>query len=433
MLGRTYWTDDATPIRGTIDRLLYDIRKDDGSDGLIFDAVSEADVLEEAEEILSMDALTSPYGKLERKMQILLRVMDRSASNVKPLNVQITQPFRQRGVVQVAAIFELSDGQTVSIYFHNPDTTPQKLAPTDEMVSWKWLLNKKDITIVVAPERGEDLNVNEVGRRVMKLAEKNSAAFQRANARRAERMQKIQQSKDEVAALQKELAEAQADLEVAKERYLDSESRLTDAKKAADEAKKRREEEQKAREEAERKAKEEAERQAAAKAEADRRAAEEEAARKAAEEETKRKAAEEAEAERQRQAEEEAKAQAAAEEQQPEAEEQKPAEPDEETPSATDPEPEAEPAPEPQPEAAPQEHGNTQRDADIAILQSVINRTHPDMTGEGALNDVLEIATRLESSPDEELSELVAKATEVLQDMVVQEATNVLTKEGGSK
>ncbi|MFZ4538415.1 hypothetical protein [Propionivibrio sp.] len=30
-------------------------------------------------------------------------------------------------------------------------------------------LNKKDITIVVAPERGEDLNVREMARRIMKL------------------------------------------------------------------------------------------------------------------------------------------------------------------------------------------------------------------------------------------------------------------------
>jgi len=44
----------------------------------------------------------------------------------------------------------------LTIYFHNPDTTPNKINPNDELVSWKWLLNKKDITIVVAPEQGKD-------------------------------------------------------------------------------------------------------------------------------------------------------------------------------------------------------------------------------------------------------------------------------------
>ncbi|QOJ22956.1 MAG: hypothetical protein HRU78_04260 [Gammaproteobacteria bacterium] len=37
----------------------------------------------------------------------------------------------------------MSDGQTVSIFFHNPDTTPNKLTPADELISWKWLLNKR--------------------------------------------------------------------------------------------------------------------------------------------------------------------------------------------------------------------------------------------------------------------------------------------------
>jgi hypothetical protein len=90
------------------------------------------------------------------------------------------------------------------------------MAPADEVISWKWLLNKKDITIVVAPERGADLNIREVARRIMRLAEKNSEAFQRVNATRATRMQNIQSLKDEIAGLENELATAQHELEVAK-------------------------------------------------------------------------------------------------------------------------------------------------------------------------------------------------------------------------
>ena len=85
----------------------------------------------------------------------------------------------------IMVVFSMDDGQTVSVWFHNPDTTPAKLMPLDELISWKWMLNKKDVTIVVAPESGKDLNVREVARRVMRLAAKNSAAFQRANANRA--------------------------------------------------------------------------------------------------------------------------------------------------------------------------------------------------------------------------------------------------------
>ncbi|GLZ19464.1 LPD1 domain-containing protein [Burkholderia plantarii] len=215
MSQKVQWGSDALPVDRTLDRVLYEIRCSDALDGLLLDSVSEQEVIEDAEGLLTLDALVSPYARLPRKMELLRVVMERTGHDVKPLAVQITQPFKQRGVANVAAIFELSDGQTVSIYFHNPDVTPNKMAPADEVISWKWLLNKRDITIVVAPERGIDLNLRDVARRIMRLAERNSAAFQRVNAKRAERMESIRSLKGEIAELENELDTAQHDLEVA--------------------------------------------------------------------------------------------------------------------------------------------------------------------------------------------------------------------------
>lgn len=214
-MNRIYWDSQALPHGCTLDHVLYQIRRTD-ADGLLMDAASLCEIVEDADSVLTLDAMVSPYSKLERKMEVLRGVMERAGGTVKPVAMQITDPFKLRGVANVAAIFELSDGQTVSVYFHNPDVTPNKMAPTDELISWKWLLNKKDITIVVAPERGEDLEVREVARRIMRLAEKNSPAFQRTNGKRAERMQAIQGLKDEIASLETELATAQHELEVAK-------------------------------------------------------------------------------------------------------------------------------------------------------------------------------------------------------------------------
>ena len=370
MLERILWNENAEPVNGvSISRVLYDIRRDDGAEGLIFDAVSVNDILEEAEEIVALDALTSPYSKLERKMQIMARVMNRAGTTVKVDDMELTKPFKRLGVVQVAAIFRLSDGQSVTIYFHNPDTTPSRLAATDIMISWKWLLNKKDITIVGAPEHGEDLDVNEVVRRVMKLADKNSDAFTRANQQRAEREQRIQSAKTEVATLEKELNAAERDLEVSQVAYEDAQARYAKAQKDAESARIRREAEQKEREEAERRAAEEAARQAAEKAEAERKAQEEaEAARKAEEEERAKKEAEEAE---RRAAQEAQEAQAA-----------------QETPSA---EPASEPQPEPAPEAPqqPETAEDAQWLADEAVLQKVIDGTHPQID-DPALADVIE-------------------------------------------
>jgi hypothetical protein len=213
---RVYWNENNMPLDGrTLDRVLYEMRQSD-EDNLLLDSVSLSEILEDAEGGVLLDALVTPFVKLERKMSILQGIMERSTSQVKPVAMQISDPFKQSGVVNVAVVYELSDGQTISIYFHNPDVTPQKIAPTDEVISWKWMLNKKDITIVVAPERGRDLDVREVARRILKLAEKNSAAFARANAKRAERMQNIQNLKDEIVTLEGELKSAQNELEVLK-------------------------------------------------------------------------------------------------------------------------------------------------------------------------------------------------------------------------
>lgn len=190
-LSRVFWTADAMPASGlSLADVLYRIRSDDGPAGLVMDAVTMADLTEGAE-LLQLDALVTMAGRLQPKMAAVMRIMEMAGGDVKPLGMQISDPLRRYGGVHVAVLYELSDGQTITVWFHNPDSTPAKLTPADDLVSWRWQLNKKDVTIVVAPETGKDLNVREVARRLMRLAEKNSAAFQRANARRAETMKEI--------------------------------------------------------------------------------------------------------------------------------------------------------------------------------------------------------------------------------------------------
>lgn len=210
------WDSAANPIGTALHKVLYEIQRADSGENLIFDAVCMRDILENAESIMALDAMVTPYSKLQRKMEILQKIMERTGDTIKPLAVQISDPFKQSGVAQVAVIFELSDGQTVSVFFHNPDVDPRKIQQSDELISWKWLLNKKDITIVVAPERGQDLNIKAVAERIMRLADKNSAAFIRANSKRAEKMQAIEGIKTEIVGLEAELKAVQHELEVAK-------------------------------------------------------------------------------------------------------------------------------------------------------------------------------------------------------------------------
>ena len=191
------WDSAAMPANTDLGSILYSLRRSADAD-LLLDAVSMQDVLEDADGMDIMDALVVESQKLGLKMEQMRRIMESAGDTVKPISMQVSDPFRQKGTTNVTALFELSDGQTVAIFFHNPDSTPNRILPQDELVSWKWLLNKMDITILVAPEKGRDLNPREVSRRVMRLAEKNSARFQKANSSRAERLAAVEQGRTDV-------------------------------------------------------------------------------------------------------------------------------------------------------------------------------------------------------------------------------------------
>ncbi|THA05534.1 hypothetical protein [Rodentibacter pneumotropicus] len=220
-LNLTLWNNEQNPVNKTIDHLMDDLLNDDMREGLMYEPCTMDDVLDGTQpaENLILDAIISQYTKLTAKMNIMQRAMSRSGATVKsfndkgeeidmPLTVvgyQISDPFMRLGTANVVALFELSDGQTISIYFHNPDVTPKKITPQDEVISFKWLLNKKDVTIVVAPERGKDINVLQVATRIMKIAAKNSAAFVRQNKNRAERIARVTALRERVEQKEKEL------------------------------------------------------------------------------------------------------------------------------------------------------------------------------------------------------------------------------------
>lgn len=237
------WNSDAEPIGMPLPRLIYDMRRNDEG-GLLLDSLTMDELMTDPDidGRLEMDAMVVEVGMLQRKMSQLLAVMKSAAGAVNPLDFTISDPVKMRGSMQIAVIFAMDDGQAVTVWFHNPDTTPGKLTPMDELVSWKWMLNKKDITIWAAPERGRDLNAREVARRVMKLTEKNTDAFKRANARAAELAAQHAALDAEIPVLENEVAKlkdqvevariAKADGEIAKVPALDT---RTPVQRAADE------------------------------------------------------------------------------------------------------------------------------------------------------------------------------------------------------
>lgn len=212
------WGAGQQPAGLSLGDVLYQLRAQD-PEGLLMDSATLADLneclaLATGGDGAMLDAMVVEYQKLDRKANQFLKVMQMAGDAVKPLSVEVSKPFKKAGTTQVAMLFVMDDDQTVSVFFHNPDSTPNKLTPTDELVSWKWVLNKKDITITVAPERGQDLNPREVSRRIMKLVEKNSAKFKQANANKAESDAQLEQLKADEASKTAELADLDKQIEI---------------------------------------------------------------------------------------------------------------------------------------------------------------------------------------------------------------------------
>lgn len=217
------WGADNLPVGQTVGALLYDLRRTD-PDGLLMDSATMADITEHlADDGDMLDAMVIEYKQFERKAAQLLKVMQNVGGEVQPVGVEVSKPFKSKGTTQVAMLFGMSDGQSVSVFFHNPDSTPNKLTPADELISWKWVQNKKDITAVVAPESGQDLNPRIVARRIMSLIQKNSAKFIKANEGKAARTAALDEQKalvesktGELAALDAQISELTAQLEAKK-------------------------------------------------------------------------------------------------------------------------------------------------------------------------------------------------------------------------
>lgn len=155
-----------------------------------------------------MDALVIKNAQLERKANIIGMALNRASSGVKVAEngVQISKPFTLQRTTQRVMIFEMTDGQTISAFLHNPDVKPKQITSEDNLIAWRWLLNRKDITIVVAKENGKDLRIPIVSSRIMALINKNSDRFQKANEKKSERIANINQ-------LENSIAEKQATLQ----------------------------------------------------------------------------------------------------------------------------------------------------------------------------------------------------------------------------
>ena len=120
------------------------------------------------------------FNRTESKMTALVRVFNGylKEKNIEAMAPVIGTPKKSGLFATVTVQIPFSDGQVVSIIFHSPDNNKMKIMADDEIIAFRWLLNKRDITHVVSPENDAEVSLQEIGKRTAQLVEKNSARFQ---------------------------------------------------------------------------------------------------------------------------------------------------------------------------------------------------------------------------------------------------------------
>ena len=182
--------------QGSIRVLLSDMVQHDDESALVekFDGLN-AWLAESDVEVMEFDALVVENYRLEQTMAKLASAMGAASGQggVSVTNVTQTKAVKLRnsGAIQVGVSFELSDGQAVTAIFNHADSETQKLGLKDTLFSWKWKLNSRDISAAVQPNNFEDVKLDILAGRIMKLVNANSARFQRSQAKKLENEQAL--------------------------------------------------------------------------------------------------------------------------------------------------------------------------------------------------------------------------------------------------
>lgn len=182
-----------------------DLFKDSGAD-LMLENVS----LDEVEhsylghECVSSDtamfeSITTTRMRLSQTMRAFIRKLNQGLSGTGILSgtndtgntdsgmpsiggAEIGRVRRVGNIPVMVAKIPLTDGQSVSIIFHSPTSDNGRIQNDDVLTAFRFLLNKRDVSHVVAPINGRDISLPQVCQSLSNLIERNSSKFQRQAA-----------------------------------------------------------------------------------------------------------------------------------------------------------------------------------------------------------------------------------------------------------
>lgn len=183
-----------------------------GDDGMMLESVTQEELeatymygLDTADSMM-MEAITTTKNRIDKTMAAFVRALNQqlNSAGLEAYQAEIGKPGKSGQIAVLTARIPLSDGQSISVVFHSPSGDTSKIAANDDLVAFRFLLNKRDVTHVVAPSGGQDISLKQTCLSLANLAERNSAKFQ---SKQAENKAK----EDELATLQAATEQLQAE------------------------------------------------------------------------------------------------------------------------------------------------------------------------------------------------------------------------------
>lgn len=182
---------------------------------------------------LMLEAITAKYNRVENIMKAFNRKF-KAALNGTGIDsdvAQIGKPRKAGGLAVVAARIPTTDGQSVSIIFHSPDNDPAKIVADDTLVAFRFMLNKRDVTHVVAPSGGHDIALNQVVMALSNLIERNSDKFQKAQESQRQKAEELKTYQDGIEAFEEQKEQLAQDIAKTEKQITESTGRGSSIKK----------------------------------------------------------------------------------------------------------------------------------------------------------------------------------------------------------
>lgn len=156
-----------------------------------------------------MEAIKTTRARLPKTMAAFGLSLNKqlNSSGMEAGEAQIKAPAKSGQIAVMTALFPLSDGQSISVVFHSPSGDPSKITTHDDLVAFRFLLNKRDVTHVVAPSGGQDISLKQTCLTLSNLAERNSAKFQSKQAENKAKEDKLATMQASTEQLQTEAAD----------------------------------------------------------------------------------------------------------------------------------------------------------------------------------------------------------------------------------